>query len=585
MLMVFAVDRRTLLAVATAAGGPLLIRSGTARVSAEGARWRFYRSGSDQPTPVYTAADMSVTAGVEIVPDALGRLPKIYLDPAIEYRAVLSDARGQELAIFDPVPVIGARQFDRRSEGSSRIIVSGAIGDGRMHPLSERFSSLAEAQAIFPAAEALVDSICGVAIQSAIDRAAQRGRALQGGGSVFLPAGRYPLSRSLVLPDGVLLEGEGRDRTFIDNQNSPLALPLVINDPTGTARISLRGLSLHGGTHGVRIQVASYVEGLFVDGVSFQLQTDKNFECNKLLQIATFRDCAFGLAPYGVYIAAWTSNVVSFDGCSFENHSRTHLHLRGAECVTITGGRFEGSGVFDAQRMTIDIESAAAVNFNGVYFENTHLTLLRERRSRDGVSFNSCHFTGAPGPSGPGTLVAYRFDSDGIVTFGSNDWHLPTPAPARIALHGVNRKLITDGRIYLARSATYHHIRSESVVLDQGSMRDLLTVRREGSGPALSLSGTLVIEMGQAPDQARYRYAVTSIATEDGTGLRVDPVDPGAPVVIVRPDKNGGMVAWLAGTTGRQVRLRWTFEGSVEGVHADESALLAIDLGRLPTRG
>lgn len=524
-------------------------------------------------------------AGFAIAPDAIGKLPKIYLDPTIEYRAVLSDARGQVLAVLDPVPGVVARQFGRVTEGAARIVVSGAIGDGEMHPLSERFSNLAEAQAVFPAAKALSDSICGAAIQSAIARAAQRGQALQGGRSVFLPAGRYPLSRSLVLPDGVSLEGEGRDRTFIDNQNTPLAMPLVINDPTGIARVSLRGLSLHGGTHGIQIQVASYVEGLLVDGVSFQLQTDKNFECNKLLQIATFHNCSFGLAPYGVYVAAWTSNVVSFYGCSFENHSRTHLHLRGAECVTISGGRFEGGGGFDADYATIDIESAAAVNFTGVYFENTHLILLRERHSRDGVSFNGCHFTGAAGPSGPGALVAYRFDSDGIVTFGSNDWYLPTSAPSRIALNGVNRKLITDGRIYIARSATYHHIRSESVVLDQGSMRDLLAIRREGSGPPLSLSGTLVIEMGQVPTSKRYRYSVTSIADEGHTSLGIKPIDPGVPALTVQPDENGGMVARFMGMPGRQIRLRWTFEGSVEGVRPNESALLSVDLDRLPARG
>ncbi|WP_267350633.1 glycosyl hydrolase family 28-related protein [Sphingomonas sp. GM_Shp_2] len=583
--MVFAVDRRTLLAVVTSAMGPLLAQSSTAKAKVEGGTWRFYRSGSAQPAPVYTEADRTIMAAAEIVPDKQGRLPKMYLDPAIEYRAVLSDARGRTLATLDPVPVVGAGLRRGAAEGGARIVVSGAIGDGGFHPLSERFSSLAEAQAVFPAASALTDSICGAAIQSAINRAVQRGKALQGGASVFLPHGRYPLSRSLVLPDGVSLEGEGRDRTFIDNQNSPLAMPLVVNDPAGIARISLRGLSLHGGTHGVRIQVASYVEGLLIEGVSFQLQTDKNFECNKLLQMATFRDCAFGIAPFGVYVAAWTANVVSFEGCSFENHSQTHLHLRGAEGVTVTGGRFEGGGVFDPARATIDIESAAAVSFKGVYFENTHAVLLRERYSRDGISFSDCHFTGAPGPSGPPSLVAYRFDSDGIVTFGSNDWYLPTRAPARIALHGVNRKLITEGRLYFARSATYHHIRSEPVVLRQGERRDLLAIRREGSGPALTLSGSLVVEVrAREGTRTRYQYAVTAVAGESETSLRVEPLDLGAPALEVRPDENGGMVAWLVAAIS-PIELQWTFEGSVKGVRADESALLAIDLSRLPKRG
>lgn len=495
----------------------------------------------------------------------------------------LLDRRGllavASAAIASPSPCARTERArgDCPPDGAPRMVVTGAVGDGQLHPLSECFASLHDARQIFPSALSLEESLDGAAIQSAIDLAAQHAEPMQRGGSVFLPAGRYPLSRPLVLPNNVALEGEGRDKTIIDNQNSPLTMPLVVNRDPVTARMALRGLSLHGGTHGIRIEVSGSVDGVLVEGVSFQLQSKKNLECNKLLQMATFRDCAFGQSPFGVYVASWTANVVVFDQCSFENHSQAHLFLRGAECINLTGGRFEGGGTSGQAQATIDLEGAAAVNFMGVYFENTHEILLRERKSRNGVSFTGCHFTGT---TLDGAMVAYRFDSDGIVTFGTNDWGVPTEAPSKIALNGVNEKLITHGRIYLLRTATDHDIRSERVALTDLAERSLLTVRLQAaSGVALSLTGILTIEVYDGLSLfATHGYQVVGHAV-DTVALHLTAHGQAPPLVVRSDPALGARVSLdpqVLGASDQDQEIQWTFRSSIAGV--TNKAFLLVDL-------
>lgn len=73
----------------------------------------------------------------------------------------------------------------------------GAIRDGANHPLSERYGTLAQAQAVYPKATALTQSIDGAAIQKAIDTAAATG-----GGTVRLGAGAYVCNGwTLVIPE------------------------------------------------------------------------------------------------------------------------------------------------------------------------------------------------------------------------------------------------------------------------------------------------------------------------------------------------------------------------------------------------
>jgi hypothetical protein len=351
----------------------------------------------------------------------------------------------------------------------------GARGDARLVRLKEIFPSLVAARTRFAQATSLDMSLDSAGIQAALDHAEREGAALQTGAQVLLPRGRYVLSESLRLPNGVILAGEGPGISIIDNQNAPLNAPLVVNKEPGVVNFSMSGLSLHGGSHGIKLTVRDYVDRCHLDGVAMLLQSDKNFECNKLLQQAVFTGCTFGMAPYGVYVAAWTTNVLSFHHCSFESHTKNSLTLRGAECINIYGGRFEAGGAADG--VVIDLEAAAAVNLQGVYFENVHELLLRESKSRNGVTFAGCHFTGAVAKSG---FIPFRFQSDGIVNFGNNDWGLPTIGPDRVALLGSNVGLRCPGRVYHVLGAGERRILSEPVTVRAGQRRTVLTAHHRG---------------------------------------------------------------------------------------------------------
>lgn len=138
-----------------------------------------------------------------------------------------------------------SRRFDIR--------LFGAIGDGKPHPLSSRFGSLAEARRIFPRADTLSDMIDLCAIQAAVDEAKNAG-----GGLVYVPSGVYLLgSKSLVMPDSprgadandaVVLAGDGSRNTVLrwnlDAPNGGWAVRL--SDRHRYSRVVLRDLRLQG---------------------------------------------------------------------------------------------------------------------------------------------------------------------------------------------------------------------------------------------------------------------------------------------------------------------------------------------------
>jgi hypothetical protein len=77
----------------------------------------------------------------------------------------------------------------------------GAIGDGQLHPLSERYGTLAAAQADYPQARALTDSIDWAAHMKVF--------AQHTGRTVITPKGRYMMNRTLEVPGYLHWMGDG----------------------------------------------------------------------------------------------------------------------------------------------------------------------------------------------------------------------------------------------------------------------------------------------------------------------------------------------------------------------------------------
>lgn len=510
------------------------------------------------------------------------------MDSLLTRRTILSGASfaGLSLSASDAlVPHADARNGSSTRpnetvmEGTISIRQFGAIGDGQFHPLSSQFSSLSTAQERYPAAIALSESLDGAAIQAAINLAARLGEALQLRWCVHIPAGRYRLSKSIQLPSNVSLVGDGIGISIIDNQNTPLNAPLIVNADPEAVSMSIRDLSLHGGTHGVRIDVRQYVDGYEFLRVGFQMQSDKNFECNRLLQIGSFTGCTFAKAPYGVFVAEWTTNVANFFDCRFEDHTRASLHLTAAEVVNFFGGRFESGSGSNGKESTLELTRAAAVNFLGVYFEGTHPLLLRERESRHGITFAGCHFTGSS--KGP-----YLFDSDGIVNFGTNDWGTASPGPARMALSGTNNGLVGPGRRYLLRTPTDWQIHSEQVSLKAGRPHPIAVLTRvgTGTGPAC-VTGTINLTRmaqraggGVATSTATYRLAAT-LSDNKPIAVELTQMNTDAVPLRVTPGPASGHRATLlaSASDGLDGILQWTIEA--RAIAADPDNRIEVDIG------
>jgi hypothetical protein len=86
-----------------------------------------------------------------------------------------------------------ARTLANRFDDVVNVKDFGAFGDGNLHPLSEQFSTLAAAQAVYGTiVTSLSDTFDFAAIQKAIYYVAA-----QGGGKVFIPDGKYMMSQQV----------------------------------------------------------------------------------------------------------------------------------------------------------------------------------------------------------------------------------------------------------------------------------------------------------------------------------------------------------------------------------------------------
>lgn len=150
-----------------------------------------------------------------------------------------------------------------RGEGSLNHRVNikdyGAICDGRSHPLSQRFSTLAAAQAVYPHALALTDEIDGIAIQAFLNAGVKgeagpgvcltthelvwkRGARLEGAGNWSGVSSLYETSGTTVIK---YVGESGRNSTVVRMSDAAVGI-----DPVGSTRdlqnIGLRYVTIDG---------------------------------------------------------------------------------------------------------------------------------------------------------------------------------------------------------------------------------------------------------------------------------------------------------------------------------------------------
>jgi hypothetical protein len=108
-----------------------------------------------------------------------------YINQLIEFWASGNAGQMNWLAQF--VALANGRTLENKMQESVSIKDFGAIGDGNLHPLSERFASLSLAQAVYPFATSLTNSIDWAALQAGIHYCAG------GIASLYIPKGTYVL--------------------------------------------------------------------------------------------------------------------------------------------------------------------------------------------------------------------------------------------------------------------------------------------------------------------------------------------------------------------------------------------------------
>lgn len=278
------------------------------------------------------------------------------------------------------------------------------------------------------------------AIQAALDAAAAIGAASQSAVEVFIPRGRYTIYGPLLIPNYITITGEYG--SIIDNQSYPSPFPLLKNkDPDGFYGVTLRDFTVRGGQYGLKMDVTGAIAEITMEGMRFDLQTIANVQANKLYQTSRHVRCYFMDAPFGFVVQGFTTNLVVWDQCTFGTHSDHSLWLNANEACRVQSCQFEGGAV--TGRVTIRLDNRTdSFSVLQSYFESTHEIALKEEGSSGTTVFDGNHFTGAK-QTGSDAWASYRFQSDGMINFGTNDFgevRGKIEAPDAL-IYGFNNKL------------------------------------------------------------------------------------------------------------------------------------------------
>lgn len=207
----------------------------------------------------------------------------------------------------------------------------GAIGDGQLHPLSEKFSTLSAAQMVYPFVTSLTQSQDYAGTQAAINAA-------KAGYAVFAPSGKYEINSGLMADYALCMYGEGAQglRTVDSSTHSPSQVRgTVFNSHVATGRM----LSVDSGTaycFGMTLRdfaiwgvdgqcdVGLYLNGVgwmgIVEGINIQFFPNQALEIG-YIQDTYFTNCSFlqsGNVDKPAVTMIQESNYVYFTGCHFE---------------------------------------------------------------------------------------------------------------------------------------------------------------------------------------------------------------------------------------------------------------------------
>ncbi len=240
--------------------------------------------------------------------------------------------RGDSLvAVKQPFTGAVARTQHDKNTDTLSVKDFGAIGDGKLHPLSERYAALAEAKSVYPFVTDLSQSIDYAGIQAAINAAKN------GNMSVYIPAGGYVINSTLIADYALSMHGTGgqglRDieSTHKSSQvrgsviHSEVASgPALSIDPGGSFSfgLTLRDFAIWGVTD--KCDVGIYITHVgwmgIVSGVNIQFFPNQALKLG-YIQDTYFNNCSFissGSKDNPAVTCFTDANYVYFSKCHFE---------------------------------------------------------------------------------------------------------------------------------------------------------------------------------------------------------------------------------------------------------------------------
>jgi len=230
---------------------------------------------------------------------------------------------------------------------------------------------------------------------------------------VYIPEGRYWLSKALVLPNNIEIIGDGIGKSWIDNGWSDVEGGILLKAAGPFPQhIRLRNLSFNGSQHWFDINSDSPQSYFDFENIEIW-NFSKGLTCNHHFLANIFKNVNFLAVDTALELNGGTSNYNAFYSCNFSG-KRSMIIRNQSEANVFYSCRSEGGGDGDSTP-TIEVENATNLKFIGCYFESTGINILKEITSRNGVTFDDCHFTGAY--INGQQWQDFHFQTDGIVNF------------------------------------------------------------------------------------------------------------------------------------------------------------------------
>lgn len=247
------------------------------------------------------------------------------------------------------------------------------IGDGTLHTLSERFSSLEEAHEVYPCATELTNSIDWCAIQQAILDGQSNHR------PVLINIGNYVLHTFLTVDNSqglIDIRGEQIQNTKLQ---SPISVMYIKGNTTPSLYRTFETIGnficQHYGSgtyvgNGVQIEQCAYIHLFNIYCNNFATAFELTGVEHSFFERIQGEACGYGFRAPQVNLGEETAlNNVTFYNCIFGGNDVGGLVYQGSD-VTLIGCSIENNATAGLQGVQMGYQGGVGFNIIGCYFEN-----------------------------------------------------------------------------------------------------------------------------------------------------------------------------------------------------------------------